>query len=337
MARSSLHRKRLAAVLLSTLISLGVAEIAIRFIAPQSRDHAIPGGLFAVGGELGWQLEPGREVRHRSQYFEATYRTNVLGMRDRAWPDAGPQNSSRVVFYGDSLVFGWGLDAAERFSDQLDQMDHLDVWNRGVPGYGLDQQLLAFEADAPMLSADRIVLQLSMPSVRRMEVDYIFQKYKPQFVLAADGGLSRVPIPQLKDLAVRTLYGAISPFYLPYFVERRLAMLLGERRSFDRIDQAGPEGIAAYQRLEPLIRSILLRGSEAAHRNGAELTIFSDLPDGVTAATRLFAKENGIGFIAVSLTQPHSIDQLTFGVEDRHWNAVANRYVFEALRQGLPR
>ena len=64
-------------------VGLGIAEGLVRLFAPYSRDHVVPAGMFAIDSALGWRLKPGTVSRHHTRYFDAEYRVNSLGFRDR--------------------------------------------------------------------------------------------------------------------------------------------------------------------------------------------------------------------------------------------------------------
>src|SRR5215469_6578824 len=132
-------------VLISLCVALSLCEVLVRVFDPHVRDSVIPGGFFMVDDDLGWRLRPGTRARHHTRYFDVEYTTIASGFRDRPralWPAPATQ---RIVLYGDSLVFGWGVPEGKRFSDLVEhQGQNLEVWNHAVPGYGLDQEILAY-------------------------------------------------------------------------------------------------------------------------------------------------------------------------------------------------
>src|SRR5262245_35037827 len=116
-------------------VSLSIAEGIVRVGFPHSRDMVIPGRLFMVDDELGWKFSPGRTSIHRTRHFAVEYVINASGFRDRSRPDPRSPRRHRILLYGDSLMFGWGVRQAERFSDVLEKrMGGLEVWNHAVPG-----------------------------------------------------------------------------------------------------------------------------------------------------------------------------------------------------------
>ena len=85
---------------------------------------------------------------------------NSLGFRDREFGPK-PQGSYRIVIVGDSFTFGNGVEAPDRFSNQLQQYlgTHYDVLNMGRPGNNLPEHLNALDL-ALKMNPDFVLLQL---------------------------------------------------------------------------------------------------------------------------------------------------------------------------------
>ena len=92
--------------------------------------------------ELGWFPAPNTSKRFTGART-ITITHNSAGFRDHE-----PSRSGRtgIIFLGDSLVWGFDVEAHERFSDQL-QAAHpnWNVHNFGVSGYGTDQEYLLLQ------------------------------------------------------------------------------------------------------------------------------------------------------------------------------------------------
>ena len=220
-------RERLPDVVLvvaAICISLALAEGFVRLFHPHVRDHVVPGRLFEIDEALGWKLRPGAKATHASRYFEAPYGINDFGHRDRVRSIAKEGGTHRVLLYGDSQAFGWGVPETARFSNLIETRSAgLEVWNLAVPGYGLDQEILAYERDGERFAADEVVLLVSVLTLSRLPHDYIYRKPKPKFVLDADGRLQLVPVAPGANAWTNVLYEALSDFYLPYFVDQQIA------------------------------------------------------------------------------------------------------------------
>ena len=206
-------------------VSLAIAEGIVRVVFPHSRDTVIPGHLFMIDDELGWKFRPSRTSIHRTRHFAVEYTINASGFRDQTRPVARRPGTYRILLYGDSQVFGWGIPQADRFSDVLERrVTGLEVWNRAVPGYGLDQEVLSYERDAESVAFEEAMYFIGGGTLGRIHTGYIFGKYKPVFSYGPDGGLKVEPIPQFKNRGMSLLYEVFSPFYLPYFLQNQLAI-----------------------------------------------------------------------------------------------------------------
>ena len=87
----------------------GVAEIAVRIVAPQSVLLWRP-GPFVADGEGYFRLRPGHrgEVTNRTEY-EHGFEVNSLGMRG-AEPAPAGEGACRLLAIGDSFTFGLGVE-----------------------------------------------------------------------------------------------------------------------------------------------------------------------------------------------------------------------------------
>jgi hypothetical protein len=103
--------------------------------------------------------------------------------------------TERMLLYGDSVIFGWGIPTNERISNRLQSAD-LEIWNLAVPGYGLDQEILSYRRDGQRLGADEVVFFVSSATLQRLGTSYIYKKYKPVFCLDTKGNLTLKPPPR---------------------------------------------------------------------------------------------------------------------------------------------
>ncbi len=297
---------------------LAVAEVTVRLLAPHARDHVLPAGFFSMDVALGWRLRPNMTVTHKTRYFAVTYTTNAFGYRDRARVVNMGAPVARALLYGDSQVFGWGVGEGQRFSDLLEERHTgQEVWNLGVPAYGLDQQVLAYEREGNDWRADTVILFFSRATLRRMRTGYRYRKYKPQFVLDAGGALLLKPVPEQSTAWTDPLYRFLSPLYLPYFVDRQLATIGAILHPSS--ESANARRGSMDESLAQLLRAVLDRAAGVARTRGQKLILLSvSAPD---QALRSFCAEHEIEVITLSFAQP--TETLVFGGEDQHWNALA--------------
>ena len=161
---------RVLLVLVSTVISVGLAEMAFRWYAGLTFDREFPpwtGNLVVVRGAQVFAFKP-----HASGVFPGgidakrtfPYRTNAHGLRDRDRPAKAP-GTKRVLVIGDSYTWGYAVaeeeaypQVAERLLAQRGRAD-IEVINGGIPDYNSRQerQLLAqlmriYDPDAVFLA-----------------------------------------------------------------------------------------------------------------------------------------------------------------------------------------
>jgi len=104
-------------------------------------------------------------ANQRGWIDDAMATVNSLGFRGAELLFPKPASRFRVVFVGDSVTFGMGVNDAETFPAQLELLLHtrfpgkdLDVINLGVPGYDTRQEVLLLERYVASLSPDVVML-----------------------------------------------------------------------------------------------------------------------------------------------------------------------------------
>src|SRR5208337_4872553 len=316
-------------ILAGIVFGILAAEGLVRLFFPYSRDHVIPAGFFQIDADLGWKLKAGKSVTHHSRNFDVVYNTNILGYRDA--PRKLPKEAMvyRILLYGDSQIFGWGIPENQRFSNVIEaRQSSLEILNLAVPGYGLDQEILSYEKNGHFLDADEVVLFISTATLDRIRDDYIYRKYKPKFVADQKGNLRAVLPPKLANVWTSTLYDLLSPFYLPYFLDRRLAILMDmikrPSKSHDEPQTDKDDGdIGDFEK--QLIERVRNKAVERKHR----LTIITYLGERARNDLELFCKQKSIGYMAIVFAG--KFDDLTISKEDHHWNVQAHKLIADQI------
>lgn len=143
---------RAAVVMVALCLAAVLGEAALRlFFAKrlevvQDERHL----LYRYDSTLGWFPRANTHSRVRaSRAFTVVH--NSAGFRDR---EHRPGEPAGVFFLGDSFVWGYDVDAPERFTDKLQERHpEWNIYNFGVSGYGTDQEYLLlqewFEACRP--------------------------------------------------------------------------------------------------------------------------------------------------------------------------------------------
>jgi len=218
----------------------------------------------------------------------------------------------RVVVLGDSMVYGPGVEPAERFTERLENGgDGWRVENVGMVGYGPDLMLRAYEQLRDRLAADVVLVVLFSHDLYRVMPENTGVGFPlPRFRLSAAGALETVPYPE-------------RPFW------SRLFLVQGTRYLYWRYT-----GVAF-----PLDRAILDRLIELVRANGAEPGIvfapavsrrFDD--DRRRAWLRSYASERTVSFLDLTEPLERRGGPRLYLPHDAHWNPEGQRVVAELLR-----
>lgn len=115
--------------------------------------------------ELGHKYVPNQTACLK--YGKGTYlvETDENGFRNT--PNKIRDGKLKIVCIGDSYVAGDGVSNKYRFTDLLEKEYDCEVLNLGVSGYGIDQQLLAYEKYAKSFEHDLVLFCPFMGDVQR--------------------------------------------------------------------------------------------------------------------------------------------------------------------------
>jgi hypothetical protein len=165
MPRVETGRKRrgvvsVLAVVAGLVVGIGLAEGLTRVLFPAFD----PSGRFEFTYPVGSLLlgRPGTEARQikNTGDYDVAVRINSHGLRDAN--DVATAGSDDILVVGDSFTWGWGVEAQERFSEQLQILTGRRTFNLSTPtdldGYGA---LLAY-AKSLGSRAGRVVIALCM-------------------------------------------------------------------------------------------------------------------------------------------------------------------------------
>lgn len=299
----------------------------VRIFAPHTRDGVVPGGMFEIDSQLGWKLKPAIERRHHTRSFDVVYRINSMGYRDPPRPAARATDKRRVLFFGDSYVFGWGVAQDQRASSVVEAAaPSTEVWNMAVPGYGLDQQILSYELNAGSLSATDVIFHVSTYTLSRTQSSFIFKKDKPRFVVDSTGQLEHVPIRESSSTRVGVVYRILSPLYLPYFVDEQIRRLKGRDSASARMRDESLPVLPDIVRLE---NALLLKARAIADHRNQTMFVLATLPEPSAKDLKDFCDQNRITLVMTPWVATPS--NLVLGKYDEHWNPRAHRLVAAAL------
>jgi len=89
---------------------------------------------------LGFRMAPNLDFRFHNKEFDTRVQTNSHGFRD----DEASLEKPKLLFFGDSFCFGWGVDQGQTCVDFLEKSSGFKCLNLGTSGYGTYQQFLSF-------------------------------------------------------------------------------------------------------------------------------------------------------------------------------------------------
>jgi hypothetical protein len=192
--------------LLVALATLAAIEIALRLadlriLREGSSERSL---TYRYDAELGWAPVP------NSSSIVTTARTiharhNSLGFRDIEFVrDARP----RMLFIGDSFVWGVDAEPGERFTDLLrSRISKFAIVNAGVSGYGTDQEFLLLQRIWDSIEPSVVVLIFCTDNDRLDNGTNIrYDGYqKPYFAPGSDGALvlRGQPVPLSRQLYIK--------------------------------------------------------------------------------------------------------------------------------------
>ena len=187
----------LALLLLSTVVSLGVAELVLSAI-PGVQEPERP-VVTRYDSLLGWSLVPDTSATIREAEFTASERINALGLRGPEVPASKPPGEIRVLLLGDSFTEGYTVDQGQTLDRVLEgALGELParVINAGTRGWSTDQELLYFKSNAAELAPDVTVLLFFINDVCMNARDRYWRGSKPRYALKGDSlVLGNVPVP----------------------------------------------------------------------------------------------------------------------------------------------
>lgn len=139
---------RLALAGTSTLLALCLCELLLRTLDIERLPNTNP-DLYQPDADLVYRMKPNASVYSHG----ATFETNELGWRGPTWDEVRAAGRDPVLFVGDSVTVGFGVDWEESYAGRL--QDEIPEWE-GVAvaacGYGFEQE---FDATFEVLDAVR--------------------------------------------------------------------------------------------------------------------------------------------------------------------------------------
>ena len=160
------HHVVATVILAGTSIALPVTilELTLRPFA------YLPGratNVFMKDDDLGWKLRP--HARGRTSGIDVSI--NGKGLRGREVPDARIPNRRRILFIGDSVTFGFGVEEQQTLPAVVESLlnttspESTETVNGGVTGYSSWQELEWLSKEGVRYDPDVIVLTFVLNDV----------------------------------------------------------------------------------------------------------------------------------------------------------------------------
>lgn len=175
---------RLALLAFSLLFALVLGEIGLRVVGAakgidyrlyprEMRVNRLPDGLFAKPPRSYPAFQPGASLAATTSEYTVVYTINGKGLRDGEHAYARTPDKRRIVALGDSFTFGQGVDYGARYTEVAEaHLGDVEIVNMGVPGYGLDEALMAFLIEGRKYQPEVVVVFLNGPMANRQNVDF---------------------------------------------------------------------------------------------------------------------------------------------------------------------
>jgi lysophospholipase L1-like esterase len=332
----------LSLILVSTLIGLGLSEMAVRYMGMKPMYVSPERGKFwKYDPVLGWAHQPGQEAVFETPQFRTSVRINEKGLRDRSHSYTKQNANERILVLGDSFAWGYGVEESERFSQLLEKSMDVEVIDAGVSGYSTDQELLWYQNEGIKYETDLVILELAGNDVgdnERQLVSTIY--YKPKFVLE-DGHLipTGYPVPKTSPQG-KLIYSLSQRSALAYFVVQRYFELrsLYSKSKAHAVQANLPEPDTHAERADFELTIALLREIRGiAESKEAKFMIVTndrwwDSTSGGTYKDFIndLQKE---GFLVLDVESMPDFDSKKMLIpDDGHWNQTGHQFVAEQIQ-----
>ncbi len=150
-------------ILLSVVISLVLIELALRVYTHVALIYDVEMTRYATDIK---QASPNPLIGHvnrpnsEARLMGVDVRINSDGFRDREYPVAR-HGGRRLIFLGDSLTFGWGVEKSRTFEEileaDLNRTAPTEVINFGAGNYNTEQEVNLFVAKGLKYRPDEVV------------------------------------------------------------------------------------------------------------------------------------------------------------------------------------
>jgi lysophospholipase L1-like esterase len=174
-------RLRLLATITPFMLLISADTILGFFVPPFYSDSE----LYVKDQELGWRHRPGARPSG-----DKTIQINTKGLRGPEVPYRKGDDEYRILFLGDSIAFGIGVEHEETFVARIQEMlnrspvgERITTINMSVSGYGPRQQYLLLQREGLKYAPDLVVQCFCLNDVTE-KFDYFVRHPHFQVIIA---------------------------------------------------------------------------------------------------------------------------------------------------------
>lgn len=280
-----------ALVMGALLVSLPLAELVVRVVAPQNlpsqeqiRGYVLK-GMYVPDEKAGFRPAPNFSGRIERAGVVTEFSTNSLGLRGG---ELGPKQRPRIAAFGDSFTWAWGCPQGQEWvhvvGREIEKLGGpaVETVNCGVNGYGTGTAAGLLEEIGPEIQPDLVLLgffsndytdnlladMLGTPGIYTVREGYLFDAFSHQYLqenwLARESHLFRMVSSAWETFRVKTLHRLPSARAVKVFTEDDFARgaALSEKqilRMRDVAESLGarfavvwlPTDVYAFQRMRP--------------------------------------------------------------------------------------
>jgi hypothetical protein len=327
----------LAILLGASLVCVVGVELACRVFLPQWKPPDTADGLFRYDARLGWVHEPGRVRKFAILETTTTVSINSHGLRDREYALARSGDARRMLVLGDSMAWGWGVEADQIFCERLEaRHPDWEIIDAAVPGYSTDQQLLYFEREGRRWNPDVVLLLFHPNDAEENERTAQSWQNKPGFELVA-GELVAIhqPVPERSFAQALASYVHANTYFWSR-VQGRLRHWLRPAATPAARGRLAPDGPEVEY---PLTMELLLALGERVERAGSRLLVvgvpmLGEKEQKIERAVAETLRYAGVPFQPLSASFADRFDALMFEWNG-HWNPQGHAVAADAVERFL--
>jgi len=303
-------------LLLSTTLSLGMGEVALRVVRGNDpirpptyvgQRANRPSRNFEADADTGWRMQRSREFEWSIDGHRNTYRSNRQGFRSNR--DFDHPSPLLIGAVGDSFTWGTGVDYKETFGHLIEQrLDGATLYNFAMPGFGIDQMWMSVRHQVLPLRPSLVVVAFVDVDFERSLMAYreVEGFNKPRFILSSG--------------TLRLQTTADVPGRLRLMLATHSQLWAATARLISRVKESWPLNAAIFEAI-----------AADCKQQGVPV-LFVRLPEKRSTASeplaRLF-RSNGLPFIDIPARQPPP-GGIHFK-RDGHINATGHAFVADAI------